>query len=189
MSNLHRIYGVSHGDYQFVYRAEHDGILDVLSDPEAKYRKMTDMYRACMLAGETDFYRTIAELMRDERVLVPPVITNNFDCQCAALGLPEISLRRYDWEPYYPSIPYDPRARSLLVVGVHADRRLVQMRARAHGVRVIFIDPEPYISPDGKVIHYPVEAPQDEDLFVRATAHEAMTRLRRALPSIGNANG
>jgi hypothetical protein len=119
--------------------------------------------------------------MRDERVLVAPVITNNFDSQCAVLGLPEISLRRYDWEPYYPSIAYDPRARSLLVVGVHADRRLVQMRARARGLRVIFVDPEQYVSPDGQVIDYPVEAPQDEDLFVRATAHDALTRLRRAL--------
>jgi hypothetical protein len=181
LSNLHRIYGVSHGDYHFVCRAEHDGILDVLSEPETKYRQMTDMYRACMLAGETDFYRTIADLMRDERALVAPVITNNFDCQCAVLGLPEISLRRYDWEPYYPSIAYDPRARSLLVVGVHADRRLVQMRARARGLRVIFIDPEQYVSPDGQLIHYPVEAPQDGDLFVRATAHDAFTRLRRAL--------
>jgi hypothetical protein len=181
LSNLHRIYGVSRGDYTFVYRAEDDAILDVLANPESKYREMTDMYRSCMVAGETDFYRTIADLLRQQRALVGPVITNNFDCQCAVLGLPEISLRRYDWEPYYPTIDYDARARSLLVVGVHADRRLVQMRARARGLRVIFVDPEQYVSPDGRLIHYPVEAPQDEDLFVRATAQDAFTRLRRVL--------
>lgn len=181
LSNLHRIYGVSRGDYQFVYRAEDDGILGVLSDPESKYLEMTTMYRACMLARDTEFYRIIADLLRAGRALVGPVITNNFDCQCASLGLSEISLRRYDWEPYYPTIDYDPRARSLLVVGVHADRRLVQMRARERGLQVIFIDPERYISPDGQVISYPVEAPQDEDLFVRATAHDALTRLHGAL--------
>jgi hypothetical protein len=181
LSNLHRIYGVSRGDYEFVYRAEDDGILGVLSDPEAKYREMTDMYRTCMIAGETPFYRAIADLLRQKSALVGPVITNNFDCQCADLDLPEISLRRYDWEPYYPTLTYDPRARSLLVVGVHADRRLVQMRARASGLKVVFVDPEQYVSPDGQLIHYPVEAPQDDDLFVRATAHDAFTRLQRAL--------
>jgi hypothetical protein len=180
LSNLHRIYGVSHPDYRFVYRAEHDAVLEILASPETKYREMTDMYRACMVAGETDFYRCISDLWR-RGALVGRVITNNFDCQCSDLGLPEISLRRYDWEPYYPTISHDPRARSLLVVGVHADRRLVQMRARERGLKIIFVDPEEYVSPDGSKIRYPVEAPQNDDLFVRATAQQASTRLRGAL--------
>jgi hypothetical protein len=180
LSSLHRIYGVSHPDYKFVFRAAHDGLLALFADPEAKYREMTDIYRACLVAPQTDFYRAAADLWRRGH-LVGPVITNNFDCQAAEAGLPELSLRRYDWGPYYPTIEHDPRARSLLVVGVHADRRLVQLRARAKGLRVLFIDPEEYVSPDGARIAYPVEAPQDEDVFVRATAREAMTRLHRVL--------
>lgn len=176
LSNLHRIYGVSLPNYGFIYRAAQDGVLDLLSAPEAKYREMTDIYRACLVAGSTDFYRAIGTL-RERGLLVGPVITNNFDCQCADLGFPEISLRNYDWEPYYPHIPYDPRARSLLVVGVHADRRLVQMRARDRGLKVIFVDPEAYVAPDGSRIHYPVEAPQTDDLFVRSTASDALSRL------------
>ncbi len=176
LSNLHRIYGVSLPNYGFIYRAAQDGVLELLSAPEAKYREMTDIYRACLVAGSTDFYRAIGTL-REKGLLVGPVITNNFDCQCADLGFPEISLRNYDWEPYYPQIPYDPRARSLLVVGVHADRRLVQMRARDRGLKVIFVDPEAYVAPDGSRIHYPVEAPQSDDLFVRSTASEALSRL------------
>jgi hypothetical protein len=179
LSNLHRIYGVSLPNYGFIYRAPQDGALEVLSSPEAKYAEMTDIYRACLVAGSTEFYRAVAEL-RARDLLVGPVITNNFDCQCADLGFPEVSLRNYDWEPYYPNIPYDPRARSLLVVGVHADRRLVQMRARERGLKVIFVDPESYVAPDGSHIHYPVEAPQDEDLFVRDTASAALRRLLAA---------
>ena len=93
----------------------------------------------------------------------------------------EVSLRRYDSQPYYPTMKYDPRARSLLVVGVHADRRLVQMRARDQGLRVIVVDPEQYVGPDGRRIAYPVEAPQDADFFARCTAQEGFTRLHRAL--------
>ena len=180
LSTLHRIYGVSHADYGFIFRAADDAALELLATPEIKYAEMTDIYRACMVAGSTPFYRALRDL-HARGLFVGPVITNNFDCQCADLDLPEISLRRYDWGPYYPRIEHDPRARSLLVVGVHADRRLVQMRARERGLKVLFIDPEEYVSPDGRRIHYPVEAPQDTDLFVRTTAEEGLTRLCAAL--------
>jgi hypothetical protein len=176
LSTLHRIYGVSGADYSFIFRAKDDALLTLFRDPEAKLREMTDIYRACLVAGPTPFYRRMLDLWQ-RGFLVGPVITNNFDCQCADLGLPEISLRRYDWGPYYPQIEHDPRARSLLVVGVHADRRLVQMRARDKGLRVLFVDPEAYVAPDGHAIPYPVEAPQRNDLFVRATAHDAFERL------------
>jgi hypothetical protein len=180
LSTLHRIYGVSKADYGFIFRAAHDGLLSLFEDPEAKYREMTDIYRACLVAGSTDFYGVLQRLHRDG-LLVGPVITNNFDSQCAVLGLPEVSLRRYDWGPYYPVIDYDRRAKSLLVVGVHADRRLVQMRARERGLTVVYVDPEAYVAPDGGRIPYPVEAPQAGDFFVRATASEAFTRLARVL--------
>lgn len=180
LSSLHRIYGVSLPDYGFVFRAEQDGLLKVLASPETKYAEMTDIYRACAVAEGTPFYEVVDDLMR-RGLIVGTVITNNFDCLCADRGLPEISLRRYDWGPYYPRIKYDPRAKSLLVVGVHADRRLVQMRAREQGLKVVFVDPEQYVGPDGRVISYPVEAPQNEDFFVRATAEQALPQLHQSL--------
>jgi hypothetical protein len=183
LSTLHRIYGVSRADYSFVFRAEDDALLELFRDPEAKLREMTEIYRACLVAKPTPFYRQLVDLCR-RQLLVGPVITNNFDCQCADLGLPEISLRRYDWGPYYPRIAHDPRAKSLLVIGVHADRRLVQMRARERGLRVLFIDPEAYVAPDGSAISYPVEAPQRDDLFVRATARDAFSELYAALDGV-----
>lgn len=67
------------------------------------------------------------------------------------------------------------------MVGVHADRRLVQLRARERELKVKYIDPELYVAPDGGRISYPVEAPQAEDPFARTTANEGMTRLYRAV--------
>jgi hypothetical protein len=188
LSTLHRIYGVSRADYSFIFRAGDDALLTLFRDPEAKFREMTEIYRACLVARPTPFYHRLLDLWR-RGFIVGPVITNNFDCQCADLGLPEISLRRYDWGPYYPHIDHDPRARSLLVIGVHADRRLVQMRARERGLRVLFIDPEAYVGPDGQPIAYPVEAPQRDDLFVRATAHDAFEVLHQALTPARAAGG
>ena len=72
---------------------------------------MTDIYRACLVAEPTPFYRALRDLWR-RGLFVGPVITNNFDCQCADLGLPEISLRRYDWRSVLPG----DRARSARAV-------------------------------------------------------------------------
>ena len=58
-----------------------------------------------------------------------------------------------------PAEHIDEYRASLLVIGVHADRRLVQLRARRRGLRILFIDPEAYVAPDGHPIPYPVEAP------------------------------
>jgi hypothetical protein len=188
LSTLHNIYSVSKPDFSFVFRAQDDDLLNLFSEPEAAYRRMTDIYRACIVAEPTFFYRAIKDLW-DRGYFVGPVITNNFDCLCADLGLPEMSLRRYDTEAYFPiyqghrqhQIEFDPAAKSLLVVGVHADRRLAQLRARQRGLQIIYIDPERYLSPDGRTIQYPVEAPQDSDLFIRMTAGEAMPRIHEVL--------
>jgi hypothetical protein len=190
LSTLHSIYGVSKPDSSFVFRAEDDTLLNVFSDPEGAYRRMTDIYRACVIAEPTFFYRALKDLW-DRGYFVGPVITNNFDCLCADLGLPEMSLRRYDTEAYFPlyrdqqqrEIEFAPAAKSLLVIGVHADRRLAQLRARQRGLRIIYIDPERYRLPDGRTIQYPVEAPQDSDLFIRMTAGEAMPRIHEVLVS------
>lgn len=188
LSTLHRIYGVSRADYSFVFHPADDNALEVLSDPESKYREMTTIYRGCIMAEPTPFYIGLADLWRRGH-FVGPVITNNFDCLCADMGLPETSLRRYDSEPYFPmyrsgapgEVPIHPDAKSLLVIGVHADRRMAQRFARRKGLRVMYIDPERYISPDGSIIPYAVESPQDTDLFVRMPAGQAMPRLYRAL--------
>ncbi len=188
LSNLHRIYGVSRGDFSFIFSPDDDRLLDVLDAPEAKYAQMTEIYRQCLVAEPTVFYHAIRELF-DRQLLVGPVITNNFDCLCAEMGLEEMSLRRYDTEPYFQmmraapgkSIEFDPRARTLLVVGVHADRRLAQMVARERGMTVAYVDPESYRDPAGRLMHYPVEAPQTGDVIVRAPAGAAFERLMRAV--------
>jgi hypothetical protein len=190
LSNLHRIYGVSRGDFSFIFNPEDDGLLEVLAAPETKYAQMTEIYRQCLLAQPTRFYHAIRELA-DLKLLVGPVITNNFDCLCAEMGLEEMSLRRYDTEPYFQmmrsepgkAVEFHPDARSLLVVGVHADRRLAQMLARERGLTVLYVDPETYRDPAGRPMRYPVEAPQTGDRIVRLPAGEAFSRLMVSLES------
>ena len=188
LSTLHQIYSVSKSDFSFVFKAADDTVPNVFAEPEKMYRRMTEIYRSCVVAEPTFFYCALKELW-ERQYFVGPIITNNFDCLCTAVGLREMSLRRYDTEAYFPfyrtcndrEIEFDPAAKSLLVIGVHADRRLAQLCARKRGLKVIYIDPERYFAPDGSKINYPVESPQDGDLFIRMSAGDAMPRIYHAL--------
>ena len=61
---------------------------------------------------------------------------------------------------------FDQNAKSLLVVGCHADRRGIEKRARERGLKIIYIDPEGWWV-DGKFLAYPLESPQHTDLIYR----------------------
>lgn len=83
-------------------------------------------------------------------------------------------MRRYDQK--IPPVTFDPRAKALLVIGLHADRRAVQARARERGMRVFYVDPEG-LEENSVFKEYPIEGARDEDVIVRQGAIKALGRL------------
>lgn len=81
------------------------------------------------------------------------------------IDLKEKYVRRFEEFQIVPEIEFHPDARSLLVVGAHADRRRVEKQAREKGLQVIYVDPEGYLNPSGATIPYPPESVQDSDLL------------------------
>ncbi|MFJ8444218.1 UDP binding domain-containing protein [Kitasatospora griseola] len=80
-----------------------------------------------------------------------------------------------------PEIQLDPAAKALLVIGLHADRRWVEERARAAGMKVVFVDPEALDNARHSHPHLAfrdtaVEAATDADLVVLATEWPQYTR-------------
>ncbi|MFI9014391.1 hypothetical protein ACIGZI_10155 [Streptomyces griseus] len=135
-----------------------------------------EMFRACFLAAPTPAMWALRELreLMDAGHLVGPVITNNFDVLAARAGLDECFMRRYDQA--VPDVEWVNGAKALLVVGLYADRRKVQARARARGMQVVYLDPEGFWR-DGQFMPYPLEGPQAAQLVCRATAAEALPAL------------
>jgi hypothetical protein len=178
LHELHRVYRISQDqNRKFVLKAEDDDLwFNVLSDPETFYREATTSYVAALTSQPTNFYRLLKELY-DNNIVVGDIINNNFDGLAAALGLKERYIRQYTTSELVPEIDFDPRAKSLLVVGSHADRRRVQEAARNKGLQVIYVDPEGY-DDNGRFVPYPQEAPQDNDIVIRMTADEFATRFR-----------
>ena len=155
---------------KFVFAADDDQLLDVFSDPAEWYSRAVVMHRQCLLAEPSPFYHKL-KCLHDEGRIVGPILNNNFDGLPLSVGLEEFSLRQYDEDGLYPSIKFHPNAKSLIVIGSHADRRNCQAHARNHGLTVVYIDPEGYTIGD-KFAPYPVESPQDQDYILRIPASE-----------------
>ncbi|MDT3396654.1 hypothetical protein RKE29_08370 [Streptomyces sp. B1866] len=188
LHRLHEVYRVTdrQGDepreHRFTLSPASDPLLrEVLTEPEEKTGEFTEMFKACFLAEPTPAMHALKAL-QDAGHLVGPVITNNFDVLAARAGLRECFMRRYDQA--VPDVEWVEGAKALLVVGLHADRRRVQARARERGMRVVYLDPEGFWH-DGTFRPYPLEAPQDGDLVCRKPAAEGLPELVTLLAENG----
>jgi len=170
LKSLHKIYYVS--DKQtgnFILSPQKDRLMEtIICDPVGFYKQTGKLYFSALTAKPSEFHLLIKRLHK-QGLMVGPIITNNFDGLCSFLGLPELYVRKYEEVHLVPDIRFHPAAKSLLVIGSHADRRLIQKAAREHGLKVIYVDPEGYLK-NGKFIPHPLEAPQDKDLVFRGTA-------------------
>lgn len=148
-------------------------VQELLLDASAKARDLTRMFAACFIAEPTPAHQAL-RVLHDAGHMIGPVITHNFDVLSARTGLPEVFVRRYDQK--IPPVPLLDEARSLLVIGLHADRRAVQARARAKGIRIFYVDPEGLVE-NGVFKAYPIEGAREGDTVVRAGAIPALGRL------------
>lgn len=171
---LHDLYRVSNrSDNTFVLGEDDDVIPRLLASPKAALRDLTHMYRSCFLAEPSAAHRDLKTLA-DRGLLVGPVMTNNVDALLARTGLRELHLRRYDQD--IPHVDFDPRAKALVVIGSHADRRRVQRRARDKGLQVFFIDPEGYWEND-RFTPYPLEGARSTDCLCHSAAGPVLRAL------------
>lgn len=168
---LHEAYKVQkHVDGTFYFGEEDDLIYQVINDPLKKYSEFSYMIEKCIKAKTTDFQRVLKK-MYDKNIFVGKLLNNNFDRLSARVGIEEEILRVYDINTYFPKIKFDPKARSLICIGTHADRRKVQKQAREQGLKIIYVDCEGFYK-DNIFEEYLVEGPKNEDIILKVTATE-----------------
>jgi hypothetical protein len=180
---LHDVYKISIKGGKFILNPKEDTILyEILSNPEKFFKKTTKMYSQLVIAKPNESYIAIKKLF-DKKLLVGEVLTNNFDKIPTTMGLKEKYLRKYEETHIIPKIKFHKSAKSLLVVGVHADRRKVQAAARKKGLKIIYIDPEGYFE-KGKWRKYLMESPQLGDLVINKEAKEVLPYLEKNLTKL-----
>ncbi|MDQ0578304.1 hypothetical protein [Streptomyces rishiriensis] len=160
--------------HPFVLSPQKDTLVrEMLLDATAKADELVTMFRVSFLAEPTAAHHALKAL-HDAGAFVGPVMQHNFDLLAARTGLAEHFVRRYDQK--IPPVPFHPEAKALLVIGLHADRRSVQKRARERGMKVFYIDTEG-LEEFGTYMPYPLEGPQDGDVIVKAEAIPTLIEL------------
>jgi hypothetical protein len=176
---LHEIYSINEPfTKKFIIDAENDKFVDnLIGNPNKVFRKTSDFFGRIVTSKLTDFYYILKELYEKGKV-VGPILTNNFDGLHLRVGIPELFLRTYDEVDVMPELQFDPKAKSLMVIGCHADRRGIERRARERGLKIIYIDPEGWWV-DDKFFDYPLESPQPSDMIFKKTAHEVFREFAK----------
>ncbi|MBV9022988.1 MAG: hypothetical protein JO362_04090 [Streptomycetaceae bacterium] len=152
-------------------------IKEILTDTQRKVDDMVSMFRSLVLAEPTSAHRALKAL-HDAGHMTGPVATHNFDRLFARAGLEEAFMRRYDQRT--PHMPFPDDAKSLLVIGLHADRRAIQARARERGLKVFYLDTEG-VTEHGLHRPYLIEGAREGDVVVRCEATPALLRLAELL--------
>lgn len=126
-------------------------------------------------------HRRIAEFF--ERGAISTILTDNVDNLFARCGLPFIRTRTIFPERFEHHFSAD--ARTLLVIGVAADRRQIIAQARKHGMRIVVVNPYQSVSPFAQNLSYL----RKQDIWYRCTAREFFTQYCRPPKKISAPQG
>lgn len=170
---LHSVYNVSEKSKKFVFSWKKDDVVrNMINNPEKTLKTFSIMYGKIFKTEPNLFYRNL-KFLHKSGYFVGPVITNNFDGLLRQAGISEIYVRKYS-DNNNPNIKFNRKAKSLIVIGSHADRRSVQKKARLRGLKVIYIDTEGFYGDKGKLAIYPLESAQDNDIILKLKADDAL---------------
>lgn len=177
---LHEIYSVCDKEKNFIFNYKKDNIVrKIVTNPIKLIDKISLMHKKIINTSPNRFYK-ILKFLYDKNFIVGPIITNNFDGLIRQVGLNELYVRRYS-DNIFPNVDFHKDAKSLIVVGSHADRRRIQKNAREKGLKVIYIDPEGYWNKKGFFVPYPLESPQDNDIIIKSKAGNVFCMLKKII--------
>jgi len=172
LHELHKVYSLKNSDGLFEF-GETDSIVDAICSPQEFYRSAANIHLENIQATTTPFYESVLAGLKSGRIL-KPVFNNNFDGILESLTSDTFSLRSRDRYHHYGDYPLLKTAKSLLVVGAHADRRMLQKQfINDIGGPVVYVDPEGYQGG----LTYPLECAYDNSYHLPITAGEFASAL------------
>ena len=155
---------------QFIF-GDQDNLLEEIILNTKKFLKKTSKIISTAWTAKIDskFYSVLKSGIENGLIL-EPIITNNYD-NILKLHQIEIENIRNFTEKNKTKI-FNPLAKSLLTIGVHADRRDIHTQAREQGLKIFHVDPEQYVDMNGLTHKYILESPQDSDVIFKMSGKE-----------------
>lgn len=145
-------------------------LVRVVRDVEGAFRKFSDFTVQAIKARPSSSHR-ILQRLHQERI-VRQAFTDNVDDILQKVGIPYTQTRLSIFPDRFPAT-FDPRARSLLVIGISVDRRDVVRQARRRGLSIVVVNPVLGVAPHSRNVDYMRRG----DIFFRGEAREVLPKI------------
>lgn len=153
LASIHETFGVDHiGDLDFTFGAD-DAIPGRLAT--SVERTFVSFIRFHILAAQavpSESHKAIATLFKNR--LVTRILTDNVDNLFSKLDVPFTRTRGVGIFNDPCHVSFDRGEKTLLVIGVAADRRSIVRQARKQGLSVVVVNPEHRVSPKSQSLSY-----------------------------------
>jgi hypothetical protein len=166
MGMLHEVFGVDtlqSGTFTF---GDDDPTPDELArNPGEFFARAAQFFIDCAKANPAPSHLRIAAALLDTRGY-SRLITDNVDFLFEMAGVTPIRVRTIF--PHKKGIRFLPHEKTLVTIGLAADRRGIVRAARATGLRIVCVNPFTQVSPRAQNLSYL----REEDIWLKTTAEE-----------------
>jgi hypothetical protein len=171
LASVHEMFGVDHlGDADFTFGSQDPLPRQLAENVSETFSRFIHFHLLAAIAAPSSSHRVLATLHRSGSVT--RILTDNIDNLFSKLDVPFTRTRGIGiFNDRFP-IQFKRNEKTLLVIGVAADRRLIIQQARKQGLRIVVVNPEEAVSPKSQNLSYL----RPEDTWYRTTAHDFFAR-------------
>ncbi|HMB42623.1 MAG TPA: hypothetical protein VKM00_01950 [Luteimonas sp.] len=169
-----------HDGHRFTFGAADQLPAWLATDASATFRRFCRLHVDALSAQPSTAQRTMADLF--QRGLIGTVMSDNVDNLLCKVDVPFVRTRGSG--VFNERFPAEFKTRTLVVVGVAADRREIVRQARAKRMNIVVVNPCTRVSPRVQHLNY-VRA---GDHFYRATAEQFFQALADELSGTPGTN-
>ena len=170
LGEMHKVFDVDKSNGRLVFGAMDTLPEKVVANPEVAFESFCQFNVDAICVEPSSSYRLLGNLYG--KGLVRQVFTDNLDDIFMKLGVKYTQTRQGIFPDRF-EVQFDSKVKSLLVIGVSADRREVVKQARRWGLKVIVINPVHKVSPRSRNMDY-VRA---GDIFFKGEAGKILPKI------------
>jgi hypothetical protein len=153
LASVHETFGVDRlGDNEFTFGAR-DPFPRLLAESVGSTLALfTQFHLMAALAPPSTSHERLADLHRAG--IITRILTDNVDNLFSKVDVPFTRTRGIGIFNDRFDIDFDQEERTLLVIGVAADRRSIISQARRQGLRIVVVNPQEPVSPKSQSLSY-----------------------------------
>jgi hypothetical protein len=167
LATVHETFGVDRlGDEEFTFAAK-DPLPQQLADSvSTTFARFVQFHVLAAAAAPSKSHEKLAALYH--RGIVTRILTDNVDNMFSKIDVPFTRTRGIGIFNDRFEIRFDKGEKTLLVIGVAADRRSIIEQARRQGLHIVVVNPQERVSPKSQNLSYL----RLKDYWYRMTAQE-----------------